>query len=78
MELLPTWGYQPELFSFKEPEKAEKLMQALDLINSTFGRNKLYIAGMGKPGEQSWSMKQEHVSPRYTTHRKELVKVLAH
>jgi hypothetical protein len=66
-----------DTFSVKETEKTEKLMMPLDLIKSTFGRNKLYITGMGKPWEQICSIKQGHVSLRDTTNRKELVTVVA-
>jgi len=45
-----------------------RLMQALDAVNHRFGRNTLRIASAGLAGDQrQWSMKQERLTPGYTT-----------
>jgi DNA polymerase V len=45
-----------------------RLMQALDAVNHRFGRNTLTIASAGLAGEpRDWCMKQERLTPGYTT-----------
>jgi DNA polymerase V len=49
-----------------EPDpRGERLMAALDGINSRFGRDTIRLAACGV--EQGWKMKQAARSPRYTT-----------
>ncbi len=76
-ELVPPWARQPNLFEHLEAERSERLMQALDQVNAKFGRNSLYLAGMGKPQHQKWATKQDHLSQRYTTNKDELPVVQA-
>lgn len=51
-------------------ERGRRLMAAADAVNARFGRGTLEYAaaGLGRP----WSMKQEHLSPRYTSDWKKL------
>ena len=45
-----------------------RLMLALDAVNDRFGRNTLTIASAGLAGDQKqWRMKQERLTPGYTT-----------
>ena len=57
------------------PENNEAVMDALDEINSRWGRHTLQYASSGitKP----WSMAQDHKSPAYTTSWQELPLVKA-
>jgi DNA polymerase V len=65
-------GLQPEniqqenvfLQNYK-PDKQQKLMETIDRLNSTMGKNTVFwgVSGINK----SWAAKKENVSPRYTT-----------
>ncbi|TVQ96102.1 MAG: Y-family DNA polymerase [Desulfovibrionales bacterium] len=55
------------------PNKA--LMDAMDQINTKWGAMTMRVAAEGTG--QRWVMRQAHLSPRYTTHWKELAKVLS-
>ena len=47
---------------------ASRLMQALDTVNQRYGRGTLTMASAGLRNEQrSWNMKQERLTPGYTT-----------
>jgi DNA polymerase V len=47
---------------------ARRLMHALDTVNQRFGKGTLTMASAGLENEQRmWSMKQEHLTPGYTT-----------
>ncbi|MEL6911818.1 MAG: DUF4113 domain-containing protein [Cyanobacteria bacterium J06629_2] len=47
------------------PNKQQKLIQTIDRLNSTMGRNTVFwgVSGTNK----SWTTKRDNVSPRYTT-----------
>ena len=48
--------------------RASRLMQALDAVNQRYGRGTLTMASAGLSNEQrSWNMKQERLTPGYTT-----------
>jgi hypothetical protein len=45
-----------------------RLMTALDTINSLYGRGTMTMASAGVEGKQkNWAMRQERMTPRYTT-----------
>jgi DNA polymerase V len=46
--------------------KSVRLMKALDSINTRYGTQALRVAATGT--DQSWKMKSENVSPKYTSH----------
>ena len=48
-------------------------METVDRINASFGRDVIHLAATGN--ERRWRMKQEHLSPRYTTRWTELAQV---
>lgn len=54
----------PDLFA-PQRNGGKALMQALDEINSRYGHMALFPASQGV--ERGWSMRQAHLSPRYTT-----------
>lgn len=59
-------SYQHDLFADTAgQEKSEKLMKALDDINSRFGRDSLITASSGF--DRTWAMKCGNRSPKYTT-----------
>ncbi len=73
-------------FDFINTEKNE-IMDTLDKINKKFGNNAIVLASQGTPDRlrgnsaankkesTKWSMKRNHMSPRYTTVWGELMKV---
>ena len=52
-------------------EKRHRLMQAVDTVNNRFGRMKIRLAINGF--ERKWKLKQERLSPCYTTRMSELI-----
>jgi DNA polymerase V len=56
----------------------EALMDTLDAINRKFGRNTAGFAASGWKDRPSWGMRQNNVSPHYTTRWSELPKIECH
>ena len=56
-------------------EKRQHLMQAVDTVNDRYGRMKVRFAVNGF--ERKWKLKQERLSPCYTTRISELIRVCA-
>jgi DNA polymerase V len=55
-----------------------KLMTALDVVNQRFGKGTLHMASAGMAGnKRAWSMKQERLTPAYTTSFKDILEVKA-
>ncbi|HFO5775445.1 TPA: DUF4113 domain-containing protein, partial [Escherichia coli] len=64
-DFTPSGIAQPGLFDEIQPRKnSEKLMKTLDELNQS-GKGKVWFAGRGTAPE--WQMKQEMLSPSYTT-----------
>ena len=61
------------LFSQKDPFKTTNVMQAMDHINQTMGRNKVRLAVQGF--DRKWRLKQEKLSPCYTTRFSDMLNV---
>jgi DNA polymerase V len=53
-----------------QPNKQQKLMETIDRLNTTMGRNTVFWAASGI--KNSWATKRDRVSPRYTTSWDEL------
>lgn len=53
------------MFSFDEHERKQRLMQSIDEINASWGRNTAFYGAIGLTRE--WQMKQQRKSPNYTT-----------
>jgi DNA polymerase V len=58
---------------FDTTEKPDGLMEAIDQINARFGRGKARLGLAGKNAE--WRMRQENLSPSYTTRWNDLPSV---
>lgn len=56
---------QFDLFQCHQPERSDQLMQALDQVNSKYGRGTLHLCAEGI--HKKWAMRQNFKSPAYTT-----------
>lgn len=63
---------QQSLFENRN-EKHIPLMQAIDKMNAAFGQQKIRLASQDL--KRVWKMKQEKLSPRYTTHLSEIITI---
>lgn len=70
MDFTPEENQQMKLFTNRNV-KHIKLMQAVDKINAATGQQKVRLA-VQDPG-RLWKMKQEKLSPRYTTNINEII-----
>ena len=64
-EIIPEGGVQTGLWDDKNREKNRKLMEVIDKINNKADAGQLKFAVEGS--DQNWKMRQENLSPRYTT-----------
>ena len=72
MDLVPTAKRQLSLFE-NTSTKHVTLMQSLDQIHKRFGPNQIKLANQDL--KRTWKMKQEQLSPCYTTRIDEILKV---
>lgn len=73
LDITPENQIQGSLFDSVDRDKHTAIMKALDDINSKFGRDALKIAIQGS-GEK-WKLRQEKLSPCYTTDWKDIIKI---
>jgi DNA polymerase V len=71
--IVPDSSRQMSLFSEHDPFKTKNIMQAMDHINQTMGRNKVRLAVQGF--DRKWRLKQEKLSPCYTTRFSDMLNV---
>ena len=72
MGLVPSRERQLDLFSEENP-KHEALMQAIDSVHKKYGRHKIKIANQNL--RRTFAMKQAHLSPQYTTHIDDIIRI---
>jgi len=72
MDFTPENEQQLNLFQNSNP-KHKALMKAIDKTNNSIGQKKVKLASQTL--DRTWKMKQEKLSPRYTTQLKEIIKV---
>ncbi|MBV7268784.1 Y-family DNA polymerase [Winogradskyella luteola] len=70
--LVPTDNYQLDMFS-KEDPKHKPLMSAIDAINKRYKGDKIKLGNQDL--ERTWKMRQERLSPRYTTNINDIIVV---
>lgn len=63
---------QQSLFENRD-EKHIPLMQAIDRLNTAFGQQKIRLGSQDL--KRVWKMKQEKLSPRYTTHLSDIITI---
>jgi DNA polymerase V len=77
-EITPITHQQLDLWE-PVPAHNAKLMNALDELNTRYGRATVRVSSQGayiaRASEQNWKMKQHNKSPNYTTNWSELPKV---
>ncbi|RBP30941.1 DNA polymerase V [Oceanihabitans sediminis] len=74
MDLTPVQQKQLSMFTQENPKHLE-LMTIVDKLNTTIGNNKVKFASQSL-GRQ-WKMKQEQLSPRYSTNINEVITIKA-
>ena len=70
--LVPTDNHQLDMFS-KEDPKHKPLMSAIDTLNKRYKGDKIKIGNQDL--ERTWKMRQERLSPRYTTNINDIIVV---
>ncbi|ARV09532.1 SOS mutagenesis and repair protein UmuC [Winogradskyella sp. PC-19] len=68
--LVPTDNYQLDLFSSEDP-KHKPLMSAIDALNKKYKNHKIRLGNQDL--KRTWKMRQERLSPRYTTNIKDIL-----
>lgn len=71
-DLIPENQRQFHLFEDEDPRHLP-LMRAIDATNKKLGQTKIRMAGQDP--KRTWKMRQEHLSPRYTTHLNDVITV---
>lgn len=74
MDIVPALPNQLNLFEHSNP-KHKALMKAIDRINADFGPHKILLAAQDPA--RRWKMKQEKLSPHYTTRLDEIMIIKA-
>jgi DNA polymerase V len=64
---------QGNLFEGERNLAFKKMSKVLDLLNARYGRDSVKLAVQGSSRE--WHLRQENLSPRYTTNWKEILKI---
>lgn len=72
MGLKPANKHQTRMFADENP-KHQLLMHTLDVLNDKHGKGKLKLANQDL--KKTWKMRQEHLSPQYTTSFNDIIKV---
>ena len=72
MGLVPTDNHQLHLFENENP-KHKPLMKAIDGINKKYSDYKIKLGNQDL--KRTWKMRQERLSPRYTTNINDIIKV---
>ncbi len=70
--LVPTNNYQLQLFEAENP-KHKPLMKAIDHLNTKYANYKVKLGSQDL--KHTWKMRQERLSPRYTTNINDVIKV---
>ena len=74
MDITPDNPVQLNLFENSDP-RHQPLMKAVDYINRSIGYRKVRLASQDQ--QRTWKMRQERLSPRYTTRLDEIMEVKA-
>ncbi|MHB9056781.1 MAG: Y-family DNA polymerase [Paludibacteraceae bacterium] len=75
MDIVPERPLQMTLFDNRDRDKYNRAMEAMDKINSQYGRYHLKMCSQGF--DKKWKLKNEKLSPCYTTSLKDVIVVNA-
>lgn len=73
MDIVPAGAIQQHIFDTVDRTKQHKLMEVMDRLNNGFTKNNLTLAIQG--GSRKWKLKQESLSPCYTTKLKDVINI---
>lgn len=73
LEIVPDKEVQSGMFDHVNRKRDNTLMKALDRVNNSFGKDIVRFAAQGYG--RKWKLKQEMLSPRYTTNIDEILKI---
>ena len=74
-EISPERPLQADIFDTRDRSKYKKAMLAMDKLNASYGRQKVKIAAQGF--DRKWKLKNEKLSPCYSTNIKDIMIVKA-
>jgi DNA polymerase V len=74
-DIVPQGQVQMPVFDTQDRGKAARIMAAPDGINGFMGRDKVHMAGAG--ADRKWKLRQEKLSPCYTTDWNAVMRVKA-
>ena len=72
MGIVPTNNYQLQMFESENP-KHKPLMRAIDFLNIKYADYKVKLGNQDL--QRTWKMRQDCLSPRYTTNIKDIIVV---
>lgn len=73
MDITPDNAVQQNIFDTVDREKHTKLMEVIDRLNNGYSQNSIMLAVQG--GSRKWKLKQEMLSPSYTTKLSDVIRV---
>lgn len=74
-EISPERPLQADMFDTRDRSKYNKVMGVMDKLNASYGRQKVKIAAQGF--DRKWKLKNEKLSPCYSTNIKDILVVNA-
>lgn len=74
MDVIPDNAIQQNLFFAEDHKKLSQLMEVIDSLNSGLPKSQVTLAVQGTK-ERRWKLKQEHLSPCYTTNLSDVLTV---
>jgi DNA polymerase V len=74
LDLSPATQVQADLFDTRDQARQERLVRALDTLNTDHGARTVRVGNVGGK-RPAWAMRQAFRSPRYTTNWRELLVV---
>jgi DNA polymerase V len=72
-EIIPENPFQTMLFNSRNREKFQKAMSTMDSLNAIYGNRKVHVASQGFG--RGWRLKNEQLSPCYTTRLTDILEV---
>jgi DNA polymerase V len=74
-EIVPVRPLQTSMFDTRDREKFNKVMGVMDSLNESYGKQKVKIAAQGF--DRKWKLKNEKLSPCFTTKLDDILDIKA-